>query len=58
MPQISGLVYVADRLTQEYKLDPLLEADVFEKLNLNIDNPLSLQEIIMEKSDALLNQLG
>ena len=58
MPQIAGLVYIADRLSQEYELDPLLEQGIYEKLNFNIPEPTLLQEIVMEKSSKLLNTLG
>ena len=58
LPQIAGLVYIADRLTQEYELDPLLDSNIFEQINFNIQNPKALQEIIQEKSTALLNALG
>lgn len=58
MPQISGLVYVADRLSQEYKLEPLLEQDISSQLNIKIDNAKALQELLIERSNLLLNQLG
>lgn len=58
MPQVAGLVYIADRITQECDPEPLLQQNIFEQINFNIQNPRAVQDKVNEKSSQLLNALG
>lgn len=58
MPQVAGLVYIADKLSHENNTELVIEQEILEKINFNIDNLKALQERIMEKSSLLLNHLG
>ncbi|MBR1617890.1 HDOD domain-containing protein [bacterium] len=50
LPSVSGIAYVADRLTRPEMPTPLLESEIMNKLEFTINNPVTVRETIMAKA--------
>lgn len=55
---IAGLVYVADRVTQEQLKYPILDSDIVDVLDFDIPDPLQLREDIILISQPIIAALS
>lgn len=53
-----GTVYVADRITQEQLIYPVLDPDIAETFDFDIPDPINLREQIFEASQSIISSLS
>ena len=53
-----GAVYVADRVTQDQLVYPILDPDITEMLDFDIPDPLTLREQIIKTSQSIIAALA
>lgn len=56
--EITSIVYVAERLTQDPVQYPILDPDIMDMLDMHIENPMELREEIFEKSELIISTLS
>ncbi|EKE02456.1 MAG: metal dependent phosphohydrolase [uncultured bacterium] len=57
-PALAGMVYVADRVTQEQLSYPVLDPDIVELMDFDIPDPLTLREQIITTSQSIIAALS
>lgn len=57
-PAMVGLVYMADRITQETLKYPIFDPDIADMLDFEISDPIQMREEIFEKSKHIIGALA
>lgn len=56
--QAAGIVYVADRITQEPIKYPILDNDILNALDIEIEDPIELREEVYRQSEFIIKALS
>lgn len=58
MPVACTLVYLVDRLVQNWTEDTTLDPEIMKNIDMKIEQPMILRENILAKAEVLLNELS
>ncbi|MDD3149266.1 MAG: HDOD domain-containing protein [Candidatus Gastranaerophilales bacterium] len=58
MASIVGIVYIANRVTQEPLKYPVLDHDIIDILDFEVTDPMMIREEAYEKSESIINTLS
>jgi putative nucleotidyltransferase with HDIG domain len=56
-PTVSGIIYVAEMITQETFEYSLLDSEIFSVVDFEISNPVELRELVFKKSEFIIGAL-